>query len=400
MAQQIGKVATNFCRTTDVRCMSIFGGVPKYEQIPLLRDGIELLVSTPGRLIDLIQNKIVRMDRVTFCVLDESDELIKKGYEPQIRAIVSQIRPDKQILMFSASWPDSVREISIDYFEEFTHIQIESRNQNIEQIIEYCRESEKIKKLTKFLLDIDLNENNKVIIFVDYISKCEELIAELFDYGYTNDVLSLNRKKSQRERDQVVKDFCDGKCLILVASNIAARGLDIPGLKYVINYDCPRNIDTYIHRIGRTGRGNTFGTAYTLFTDMNKNVSNDLVQVLSETNQTIDYKLSEMARDVRRHEIDKKTKLHQFDDRLRDDYDDSKNYFKKIPINQETIKELFSKNYKRSHVRYSQGHHSQRHHSPTYGRYRKYNPDIRLFREDISDFNNGGGHYSRYDRRD
>lgn len=367
--------------------MTIFGGVPKYEQISTLRNGVELLISTPGRLIDLIENKRISLDNVTFCVLDESDELIKKGYEPQIRAIVSQIRPDKQILMFSASWPESIRDISDDYFDEYTHIQIESRNKNIEQIVDFCRESDKLEKLTRFLQDIDLNEDSKVIIFVDYVIKCDELLADLCDYGFRNDVLSLNRKKTQRERDQVLKNFNNGICKILIASNIAARGLDIPGLKYVINYDCPRDIDTYIHRIGRTGRGNNFGVAYTLITHGDRNVSNDLVQILSESNQKIDYRLAEMAREARHSEFNRKTKFNEFNNRGRDD-----NRFRKIPINRDTIRDLFSSN--RAHWKFSRSD------SPTQGRFSKYNPGRKFVRDDRREFNDGRGYYSRYDRRD
>lgn len=369
--------------------MSIFGGVSKFKQIPILKNGVEILVATPGRLIDFIQREVISMDSVTFCVLDESDELIKKGYEPQIRAIVSQIRPDKQILMFSASWPESVQKISGDYFDEYTHIQIESRNRNIEQIVECCsRESDKMEKLIKFLLKIDLNENSKVLIFVDFIFKCDELAMDLIDYGFEKHVLSLNRKKTQNERDQVLKDFCDGNCLILVASNIAARGLDIPGLKYVINYDCPRDIETYIHRIGRTGRGNKFGTAYTLLTNIDKHISNDLIQILSETNQIIDFKLKEMAREFRRSEFDKKTKLHYFNDH-------SENYFRKITINKNTTKDLF--------VNYNHVQKYPRHESPYYQRYRpydRYSPTLRLsLREHHRYFKDDGreGHHSRYD---
>lgn len=375
LAQQIGRVAENFCRTTTLRCMTIFGGVPISKQISQLRDGVELLISTPGRLIDLVEHEIIGMENVTFCVLDESDELIKRGYEPQVRAIVSQIRPDKQILMFSASWPDNVREISSDYFDEFTHIQIESTNKNIEQIVEFCRESEKMEKLITFLEAINLNEVNKVIIFVDYVTTCKELLSELGYYGFGNDVQSLNRTKSQRERDQVLKDFNDGICKILVSSNIAARGLDIPGLKYVINYDCPRDIEAYIHRIGRTGRGNNSGIAYTLFTRSDKIISNDLVQILSEANQTIDFEIAEMAREVRQNEIEKRTKFPELNERERDG-----NYFKKIPINKNTMRYLFQSD--RAHYKFSK---NSTNYSPPSA---KYNRNHRVF-------HNGRGHSSR-----
>ncbi|EDV41173.1 uncharacterized protein Dana_GF10884, isoform A [Drosophila ananassae] len=297
LAQQIQQVAIEFGSNTHVRNTCIFGGAPKGQQARDLERGVEIVIATPGRLIDFLERGTTSLKRCTYLVLDEADRMLDMGFEPQIRKIMQQIRPDRQVLMWSATWPKEVRQLAEEFLNNYIQVNIGSlslsANHNILQIVDVCDENEKLMKLVKLLTDISAENETKTIIFVETKKRVDEITRNISRQGWR--ACAIHGDKSQQERDFVLSSFRNGRHSILVATDVAARGLDVDDVKFVINYDYPSNSEDYVHRIGRTGRSNNRGTAYTLFTHSNANKANDLIQVLREANQTINPKLMNMA---------------------------------------------------------------------------------------------------------
>ncbi|XP_044270608.1 probable ATP-dependent RNA helicase DDX5 [Tribolium madens] len=289
LAQQIQQVAHDFGSSSYVRNTCIFGGAPKGPQARDLERGVEICIATPGRLIDFLEKGTTNLQRCTYLVLDEADRMLDMGFEPQIRKIIEQIRPDRQTLMWSATWPKEVRKLAQDFLRNYVQINIGSlqlsANHNILQIVDVCQEHEKETKLNNLLQEIGNNgePGAKIIIFVETKKKVEGITRTIRRYGWP--AVCMHGDKSQQERDFVLREFRNGKSSILIATDVAARGLDVEGIKYVINYDYPNSSEDYIHRIGRTGRSDTTGTSYAFFTPSNFRQAKDLVSVLKEANQ-------------------------------------------------------------------------------------------------------------------
>ncbi|KAH8419240.1 hypothetical protein KR222_011834 [Zaprionus bogoriensis] len=303
LAQQIQQVATEFGSSSYVRNTCVFGGAPKGGQMRDLQRGCEIVIATPGRLIDFLSAGSTNLKRCTYLVLDEADRMLDMGFEPQIRKIVSQIRPDRQTLMWSATWPKEVKQLAEDFLGNYIQINIGSlelsANHNIRQVVDVCDEFSKEDKLKSLLSDIyDTSENpGKIIIFVETKRRVDNLVRFIRSFGVRCG--AIHGDKSQSERDFVLREFRSGKSNILVATDVAARGLDVDGIKYVINFDYPQNSEDYIHRIGRTGRSNTKGTSFAFFTKNNAKQAKALVDVLREANQEINPALENLARNSR-----------------------------------------------------------------------------------------------------
>ncbi|XP_044259020.1 ATP-dependent RNA helicase dbp2-like isoform X1 [Tribolium madens] len=297
LAQQIQQVATDFGRSSKIRNTCVFGGAPKGPQANDLMDGVEIVIATPGRLIDFLESNRTNLRRCTYLVLDEADRMLDMGFEPQIRKIIEQIRPDRQTLMWSATWPKEVQALAAEFLKDYIQINVGSlqlsANHNILQIIDVCQEYEKETKLSTLLKEIMAEKENKTIIFIETKKRVDEITRKMKRDGWP--AVCIHGDKSQQERDWVLQDFRTGKAPILVATDVAARGLDVEDVKFVINFDYPSNSEDYVHRIGRTGRSQRTGTAYTFFTPSNANKAADLVSVLKEAKQVINPKLQEMA---------------------------------------------------------------------------------------------------------
>ncbi|BET03000.1 DEAD/DEAH box helicase [Nesidiocoris tenuis] len=228
LAQQIQQVSNEFGSPNGVRSTCIFGGAPKGPQARDLERGVETVIATPGRLIDFLERGTTNLRRCTYLVLDEADRMLDMGFEPQIRKIMSQIRPDRQVLMWSATWPKEVRKLAEDFLhQDYIHINIGSlelaANHNIQQIVQVVQESEKQDKLIALLEEIGSEQLARTIIFVETKRKVEAITNGLKRLGWPAG--SIHGDKSQNERDYVLRDFRRGKCLILVATDVAARGL-------------------------------------------------------------------------------------------------------------------------------------------------------------------------------
>ncbi|KAF7633844.1 hypothetical protein Mgra_00006702 [Meloidogyne graminicola] len=275
LAVQVEEVAREYCQMMGLKINCCYGGAARHGQASELRRGVDVCIATPGRLIDFLDSGITNMCRCSFLVLDEADRMLDMGFEPQIRKIVGQIRPDRQTLMFSATWPKEVRALASDFQTNPVHLHVGSlelaANHNIQQHVE---------------------KKTKTLIFVETKRKADELTRYMRNDGLP--ALCIHGDKKQREREWVLAVKAS-RTPILIATDVAARGLDVDDIKFVINYDYPNNSEDYVHRIGRTGRGDRLGTAITFFTPNNAPKARDLIKVLEEAKQDIPAKLSELA---------------------------------------------------------------------------------------------------------
>jgi superfamily II DNA/RNA helicase len=301
LAQQVAQVASLFATTSHLRHVCVYGGAPKGPQIRDIERGAEIMIATPGRLIDLLDMRKTNLRRCTYLVLDEADRMLDMGFEPQIKKIVEQIRPDRQTLMWSATWPREVQQLAETFLQNYIQINIGAvelhANHNILQIVDVCREDEKSAKLQRLLQEIMGEQENKTIVFTETKRKADELTRMLKRDGWM--VHCIHGDKSQQDRDWVLREFRESRVPILIATDVAARGLDVSDIKFVINFDYPNNSEDYVHRIGRTARAAKKGTAYTLFTIKNGNKAKDLIDVLREAKQQISPKLVELMNNSR-----------------------------------------------------------------------------------------------------
>ncbi|KAK0413035.1 hypothetical protein QR680_006557 [Steinernema hermaphroditum] len=297
LAQQVQEVATPYCRDNGLSLTCVFGGSARNPQITALRQGVDVLIGTPGRLLDFLDSGYTNLYRCSYVVLDEADRMLDMGFEPQMRRILGQIRPDRQTMMFSATWPKEVRALARDFQKEAAFLNVGSMelsaNHNITQKVLMVEDHEKPRRLLELLDYILAQEECKTIVFCETKRKCDELTRGMRRDGWP--CLCIHGDKAQTERDWVLKEFKQGKTPILLATDVAARGLDVDDIKFVVNYDYPNNSEDYVHRIGRTGRRDKKGTAYTFFAYSNASKAADLIKVLAEAQQEVPADLQQMA---------------------------------------------------------------------------------------------------------
>ena len=298
LVQQIGKEIKMFTKVLGIRCTCVYGGSGIASQISELKRGTEIVVCTPGRMIDILASgsgKITNLRRVTFLVMDEADRMFDMGFEPQIMRIINNIRPDRQTVLFSATFPKSVETLARKVLQSPVEIQLGGRsvvNADITQIIEIRPEEDRFLRLLQLLGD--WNEKGKILIFVASQDRCDAIFRDLLRAGYP--CLSLHGGKDQFDRESTIHDFKSNVCNILVATSVAARGLDVKELVLVVNYDCPNHHEEYVHRVGRTGRAGRKGTAVTFISPADEEqYAPDLVKALRESGAAIPKDLAEMS---------------------------------------------------------------------------------------------------------
>jgi len=290
LAAQTAKVAEEAAGNARMRSLCVYGGVPKPPQQKALAKGVHVLVATPGRLVDLLNEGSCSLNRCTFLVLDEADRMLDQGFAPEINKIVNAIpSKERQTLMFTATWPSEVQRMAQNFLKNPIRCTIGGTNlaasHNVTQNVEIVKDWEKEKKLQALLAQIHKSRSNRVLIFALYKKEAARMEESLRRKGFK--VNSIHGDKSQDARNAALAAFKDGSNPLLVATDVAARGLDIPQVEYVVNYTFPLTVEDYVHRIGRTGRGGKKGTAYTFFTEENKGHAGGLVNILKEANQKV-----------------------------------------------------------------------------------------------------------------
>ncbi|KAJ8793121.1 ATP-dependent RNA helicase DDX42 isoform X1 [Balaenoptera ricei] len=295
LCQQIHAECKRFGKAYNLRSVAVYGGGSMWEQAKALQEGAEIVVCTPGRLIDHVKKKATNLQRVSYLVFDEADRMFDMGFEYQVRSIASHVRPDRQTLLFSATFRKKIEKLARDILIDPIRVvqgDIGEANEDVTQIVEILHSGpSKWNWLTRRL--VEFTSSGSVLLFVTKKANAEELANNLKQEGHNLGL--LHGDMDQSERNKVISDFKKKDIPVLVATDVAARGLDIPSIKTVINYDVARDIDTHTHRIGRTGRAGEKGVAYTLLTPKDSNFAGDLVRNLEGANQHVTKELLDLA---------------------------------------------------------------------------------------------------------
>jgi ATP-dependent RNA helicase RhlE len=263
LAVQIADDVEGFSYHTDLTSIAVYGGVPMDQQERALKSGVDIVVATPGRLMDHMRNGAVSFDKLDTLVLDEADRMMDMGFWPDVRRIVASL-PDtaaRQTLLFSATMPEEVMKLADEVLCDAKYVQIGTDGgpaKSITHTVENVAAAHKTEWLAKFLRRTD----GPVLVFVRTKSGAERLARKLAAFGLK--AAALHADRTQQQRAQAVEGFRSGRYRVLVATDVAARGLDIDGITHVVNYEVPSNRETYVHRVGRTGRADATGTALTL----------------------------------------------------------------------------------------------------------------------------------------
>lgn len=263
LALQITNETAKLAGKLGINVLSVYGGQDVERQIKKLKGGTQIVIGTPGRLMDHLRRKTIYLSSVSKLVLDEADQMLHLGFLEDVEALVQQTSPKRQTLLFSATMPSKIRGLASRYMKNPVDIRVQSEHvtlDEIKQLMVAVPESEKLNKLCGL---IDEYRPYLAMIFCHTKKRATEVTSALAQRGYEAD--ELHGDLSQNKREQVLRRFRDAKIQILVATDIAARGLDVEGVTHVLNYDIPRDVDSYIHRIGRTGRAGESGMAITLF---------------------------------------------------------------------------------------------------------------------------------------
>ncbi|ONH70078.1 ATP-dependent RNA helicase DBP3 [Cyberlindnera fabianii] len=292
LASQIYDNLKTLSDKVGLNIVCLYGGVPKDQQRKDLKKA-NVVIATPGRLIDLMNEGAVDLSQVSYLVLDEADRMLEKGFEEDIKNIMrSSSKKDRQTLMFTATWPKEVRELAQGFMNDPVKVSIGDRdelsaNKRITQIVEVVDPRGKEYKLVELLKKYQsgAKKDEKVLIFALYKKEATRIERMLVSKGYN--VAAIHGDLSQQQRTQALDNFKKGRSNLLLATDVAARGLDIPNVKTVINLTFPLTVEDYVHRIGRTGRAGQYGTAHTLFTEQEKHLSGALINVLKGANQPV-----------------------------------------------------------------------------------------------------------------
>jgi len=285
LAVQVEEQAKAFCTHLPYRAVSIYGGVGYEQQLAELKKGVQIIVATPGRLIDLVKGKSIDLSKVEFMVLDEADRMFDMGFMPDVRYILKKVPPKskRQTMIFSATLDRRIHQIASMYMRKSVEIAIEPDQatvENVEQKVFHVAREEKIPLLLALFLR---EEMPKVLIFTNMKRTAEKVCHKLNGNGIEAEVITGDI--AQQKRLRLITKMQKGKIRVLVATDVAARGLHIDDISHVINFDLPTETASYVHRIGRTARAGAHGKAYTIACE-------DLVEYLPEVEKFIEQKIT------------------------------------------------------------------------------------------------------------
>ena len=277
LAIQVEESVKAYTKHVPLRSLVVFGGVNINTQIPILKAGVEILVATPGRLLDHVQNKTLMLNQVNTLVLDEADRMLDMGFMPDLKRIIELLPPQRVNMMFSATFPEEIRKLADTMLKNSTFIEV-ARNATavtVTQVVHPVHHERKRQLLAHLIKSRDLSQ---VLVFTGTKLGCNRLANELNKLGLHAD--AIHGDKSQQERIKALDAFKAGTIRVLVATDVAARGLDIEALPFVVNYDLPHNAEDYVHRIGRTGRAGALGEAISLVSESETRYLKDIEKLI------------------------------------------------------------------------------------------------------------------------
>lgn len=264
LAMQVSRAIHEYGQELNTRVLPIYGGQPYDRQIRRLKKGVDIVVGTPGRLLDLIGRGVLDLSQLETLVIDEADEMLTLGFIEDVEAILAVTPAERQTALFSATMPPAIRKLAQKYMREPEHVAIEAQQRTgdlIEELYYLVNEKDKTAALTRLF---EVEDIKSALIFTRTRADTGQLANELTSRGFAAE--PINGDLSQDARERVLRRFREGKMTVLVATDVAARGLDIDDISHVFNYDLPQFADTYVHRVGRTGRAGRTGKAMTLLT--------------------------------------------------------------------------------------------------------------------------------------
>ncbi|KAK7205555.1 ATP-dependent rna helicase [Myxozyma melibiosi] len=293
LALQIHENLDDLGKSVGIKSVCVYGGVPKDVQRRELK-GANIVVATPGRLIDFVNDGVIDLAAITYLVLDEADRMLEKGFEDDIKRVMNATDAKKRkTIMFTATWPQSVRELASQFLNDPVKVMIGDReselkaNTRISQTVEVMDPRDKEQRLLQVLKQFQSSnsKSDRILIFALYKKEAARVEQTLQRRGYN--VAAIHGDLSQIQRQTALENFKNGSCPLLLATDVAARGLDIPAVKLVINLTFPLTAEDYVHRIGRTGRAGQTGKAITFFTEHEKHLSGALINVLRSADQPV-----------------------------------------------------------------------------------------------------------------
>jgi ATP-dependent RNA helicase RhlE len=298
LAEQIHQVIRALSIGTKIKSATIYGGVTANRQIKALREGVDILVATPGRLLDLVQQRYAKLERIEILVLDEGDRMFDMGFLPDVKRIIKAVPAQRQTMLFSATFPPEVELLAQQALTQPQKIAmgISKPAITVAHALYPVPSHLKSALLIRILKEIS---SDSVLVFTRTKHRADKVARQIAHAGFR--VTSLHGNRTQGQREQALHGFKTGHFPIMVATDIAARGLDIDSITHVINYDMPDTADAYIHRIGRTGRAQRTGDAFTLVTDEDRDMVRQLERIMGgpikrETLADFDYSLPAPAR--------------------------------------------------------------------------------------------------------
>jgi len=302
LAQQIEAEAVKFGGAIGMRVVSMYGGSPKWDQMNKYRGGVHCIVACPGRLNDFLEGGQIRLDAINKLTLDEADRMLDMGFEPQIRKILAKIPRRRQTLFFTATWPREVRKLASEILYYPYKVMIGNRddlkaNQDVIQQVRMVEGYEKDRAMVDLMNEAGLMRRDsygKALVFANTKRMCEQLSTSLYRAGVP--CSSIHGDKGQRERDDALNGLKQGRIKVLVATDVAARGLDIKGVGLVVNYDAANNTEDYVHRIGRTGRAGAKGYAVTFMSRGDAGKARGVMEVMQRTGQQVSPQLQDLAK--------------------------------------------------------------------------------------------------------
>lgn len=309
LAIQIRDNILDYSQGTDLRCGVVLGGVNQSSQKTVLQRGVDILVATPGRLVDLINQRIANISNVEILVLDEADTMLDMGFIRDIKFIIGKTLKERQTLLFSATINNEVKELSKQFMKDPIIIKTKTDEvtaNNIEQELYYVDSTNKVNLLLELL---STKEQKTTLIFTRTKHGANKLAERLSEFNLKTSVIHGN--KTQSNRVKALNDFKTGKTKIMIATDIAARGIDIVDLGLVINYDIPEKNEIYIHRIGRTARAGKEGKAITLCTSADLNNIKDIEKLINHKIKVMNHKYTMVLKEVKpqqKHHNDTKKK--------------------------------------------------------------------------------------------